>query len=65
VGSRPVLTRRAGLVPSASRCSLVGVASGVPTAETRCLRRPKSRRCRSSYVAVFVNQPAEEAGASQ
>jgi len=28
------------------------------------LHRPKSRRCRSSGVSVFVDQPAEDAGAS-
>jgi phosphoenolpyruvate synthase/pyruvate phosphate dikinase len=32
---------------------------------TASLRRPKSRRCRSSGVSVFVDQTAKDAGASQ
>jgi MFS family permease len=38
------------------------VGAGRARGEVSRLHRPKSRRCRSSHVSVFVDQPAEDSG---
>jgi hypothetical protein len=61
--------REIPLLGAAALALIIGAYLLIPWTERRrhrlvpiacTLRRPKSHRCRSSYIAVFVDEPAED-----